>query len=88
MKTRKEAAKEYANIRARGVFRHDAEMAFKSGVEFAQTWFSTRDTPPEVGAGTVILKHENQYVIFHTDTQAAINYIQSDWSFWRPVEYK
>ena len=89
MKTIEEAAKEFSNRCPYGVWRDDAELAFKSGAEFAQRWISVEEEKPKVD-GPYLIKSGNGYVCtlsYKNGMWSTMGY-QSDIKYWRPIELK
>lgn len=94
MKTIKQAAREYAEVKTvvEAGYILNSKLAFQAGVEFAQKWYQVSDSLPNKEASDFIL-FKNQHSTYCFKPSSLEMNIK-DWvklngiSHWRPVEYE
>lgn len=94
MKTIEEAAKAYSKAQhgsdpAWQPDRYQSNCDFMAGVEFAQRWIPVEEELPE--EGDEIICKDDFYIavhVYYTDGLIDENYLKSNYTHWRPIEYK
>ena len=99
MKTIEEAARDYALSREDNDYTIETEMAFESGIEFAQRWIPVEEELPEIGEKVITKMNKDKRTSYGIATRIREEWeINSHWidhtfsnmtiTHWRHIDLK